>query len=62
MSGYRIMEFEEIVAALQDRNLVKVSQATGIHWNTLHKWKQGRAEDPKLSTVITLSKYLQGVA
>jgi transposase-like protein len=61
MSGYRIMELAEIVAALQDRNLVKVSQATGIHWNTLHKWKQGHTEDPKISTVVTLSKYLQGV-
>jgi len=54
------MTIEDIRRALQDRRLGMVSEATGIHYNTLKSIRDGKTTDPKASTARILSQYLQG--
>lgn len=56
------MKIEEIRKALKDRRLNIVSLATGLHVNTIREVRDGKAEDPRHSTVQALSDYLEGKA
>ena len=50
---------EEVRNALQDRNLRRVAEATGLDYGTLCKFANGRARGvPTYETVKTLIEYL----
>ena len=51
---------ERVREALQDRILMKVSQATGISTTTLTRFKNdlNHAKGPHISTIKTLADYL----
>lgn len=53
------MTIEQIRAALKDRRLNKVAEATGLHVNTIREIRDGKAEDPRHSTVKALTDYLE---
>jgi hypothetical protein len=44
--------------ALEDRNLTKVAQSTGLHENTVRNIAKGRGGIPLLATIDKLSQYL----
>lgn len=52
------MGLDEIRAALADRRLDKVAEATGIHRNTLGAIRSGRNANPSWRTLKTLADYL----
>jgi transcriptional regulator with XRE-family HTH domain len=49
----------QIAAALKDRRLDLVSEATGLHRNTVMKYRDGLVENPSLATVQKLSDYIE---
>ena len=49
---------EQIRARLQDRVMTKVSKETGIHYNTLLRFRDGHTESPSYKMVARLSEYL----
>ncbi len=53
-----MLTLEEIRQRRQDRNLVRVAEATGINRNTLGQIKSGKVSNVYYSTVETLSQYL----
>jgi len=53
------MTIEQIIKALQDRNLNEVSRQTGIHVVTLSRIKNGHHRNPRYETVTTLATYLK---
>ena len=54
-------ELEWIRGALADRRLDKVSEATGLHPNTIAAIRDGKQANPKLHTLNTLALYLRSV-
>jgi hypothetical protein len=52
------MTLDEIRSALQDRNLVRVAEATGLHHNTLLLIRSGAIESPRRATLAVLAGYL----
>lgn len=48
----------KIKALLSDRRLDIVSEATGVHRNTLAAIRDGRTENPSYETIRKLSDYL----
>lgn len=54
------MTLDEIRAALQDRRLNKVSEATGLHRATIARIRDGRMVNPDYDTVAKLATYLGG--
>lgn len=54
------MTKEEIKSALWDRNLVRVSEVTGLHHNTLVALRLGNVEKPNPATLDVLARYLRG--
>lgn len=57
-----MLDLDEIKAALQDRRLDVVSDATGLHRNTIAGIRSGKVADPSYKAVKALSDYLGGVA
>lgn len=55
-----MLSVKEISERLQDRRLDKVAEATGLHRNTIMKYRDGEVEQPYLDTVQKLSDYLEG--
>jgi transcriptional regulator with XRE-family HTH domain len=53
---------EQIRTLLDDRNVEKVAENTGIHRNTISAIRAGRHTNPTYTTVKTLSDYLSGVS
>lgn len=53
------MTIDEIRAALEDRNLKKVAEATGLHHNTLLGIRSGKVGTPSFGTVDVLRRYLE---
>jgi hypothetical protein len=49
----------EIRKALKDRRLNLVSEATGLHVNTIREIRDGLSTDPRNSSVVALSDYLE---
>lgn len=54
-------ELDWIRGALADRRLDKVSEATGLHPNTIAAIRDGKQTNPKLATLNTLALYLRSV-
>lgn len=53
------MNLEQIVKALQDRNLREVERQTGIGYITLSRLRNGHNKNPSYRTVTKLSEYLK---
>jgi len=53
------MTTQEIIEALQDRNLARVAEKTGLHHNTLVRLRKGHVA-PNPGTLHILSAYLEG--
>ena len=49
----------EIRKALKDRRLNMVSEATGLHVNTIREIRDGVSTDPRNSSVVALADYLE---
>jgi hypothetical protein len=58
MSNTRLLTIPEIRERLQDRRLEMVSEATGLHYNTVLYLKTGTAKGANISTIEKLSAYL----
>ena len=56
----KLLNLEQIRAALDDRNLEKVSENTGVHRNTLAAIRTGSNTNPTYVTMKALSDYLSG--
>lgn len=55
------MTLDEIRSALGDRNLRRVSEATGLHHNTLIGIRKGNVGNPNFATLEVLRRYLDPV-
>ena len=53
---------EQIKTLLDDRNVEKVAENTGIHRNTISAIRAGTNTNPTYATLKALSDYLTGVA
>lgn len=53
-----LLHFDQIRAALADRQIAFVAAQTGLHANTLHGIKKGKITNPSLRTMTILSEYL----
>lgn len=51
---------EQIRELLDDRNVEKVAERTGIHRNTISAIRTGANQNPTYTTIKTLSDYLRG--
>lgn len=54
-----MLTLDEIVSLLQDRRLSKVSEITGITRAALWNLREGKATNPRYSTIKTLSDYFK---
>jgi transcriptional regulator with XRE-family HTH domain len=54
-----LLSVEEIRRALRDRRLRVVARATGLHYNTLWRLREGRGGAPKLEVLEKLTRYLR---
>ncbi len=54
------MTLDEMVKALDDRNLVKVSEATGVSYQTIRNIAIGKTLDPSISVFKKIEQYLVG--
>lgn len=50
---------EQVSKALADRRLQRVSEATGIHYNTLKKIRDGESKKPTHDVMSKLIAYLE---
>jgi len=57
----KLFTLEQIRTLLDDRNVEKVAERTGIHRNTIGAIRAGTNQNPSYSTLKTLSDYLRGV-
>lgn len=53
-----MLTLNDIVLKLQDRRLDKVSEATGLHRNTIANVRDGKTNNPDYKVVEKLSAYL----
>ena len=56
-----MLDLDEIKAALRDRRLDMVSEATGLHRNTIAGIRSGKVANPSYEAVKALSDYFGGV-
>lgn len=54
-----MMTLEQVRQALADRRIPVVSDATGLHYNTIKNIRDGLTIDPGSSTLKKLSDYLE---
>jgi len=57
-----MLTLDQIQFRLQDRRIDAVSEATGVHRNTIAGIRSGRIANPRYNTVKALSDYLTGGA
>lgn len=53
-----MLTLEQILEKLEDRNLTKVAEKTGIHSNVLYRLTKDKSQ-PKYETIKKLSDYLE---
>lgn len=53
-----MLSLEQIQEKLKDRNIIKVSKAIGIHFNTLYSIANGKA-NPNYKTLVKINDYLE---
>lgn len=54
-----MMTLDEVVEKLKNVSAKPVSDATGLHYNSVRAIRDGRNDDPKLSTLKALSDYFE---
>jgi hypothetical protein len=54
-----MMELEEIRNKLQDRRVLMVAEATGLHFNTVRNVRDNVNANPTYNVMVSLSKYLE---
>jgi hypothetical protein len=54
-----MMTLEQIRQALSDRMPAKVSEATGVHYNTIRQVRDNPEANPTYKVIKALSDYLQ---
>jgi hypothetical protein len=54
-----MMTLEQIQQALSDRMPAKVSEATGVHYNTIRQVRDNPEANPTYKVIKALSDYLQ---
>lgn len=57
-----MLNLDQMRDALEDRNVEKVAENTGIHRNTISAIRAGTNTNPTYSTMKVLSDYLRGVS
>jgi transcriptional regulator with XRE-family HTH domain len=55
-----MLNLEQLRTALDDRNVEKVAERTGIHRNTIGAIRNGTNANPSYATMKILSDYLAG--
>jgi transcriptional regulator with XRE-family HTH domain len=55
--GKKMLTLDKIMGLLKDRRLDIVSDATGVHRNTLSGIRAGKIKNPSYETVKRLSEY-----
>ena len=55
----KMLTLEQIRAALYDRRVDVVAQATGLHYNTVFKVRSGENENPTYRVIKALSDYFE---
>jgi hypothetical protein len=53
-----MMTLERISEGLKDRRLMVVSEATGVHWNTIRTIRDNPKANPTYQVLVKLSDYL----
>ena len=53
-----MLTLEQIRAALRDRRLAKVAEATGLHYNTIREVRDNPDANPTYKVIKALSDYL----
>jgi len=54
-----MLTLEQITTALQDRNWKRVSEGSGVEYQTVRKIARGFPGNPSYQTVLKLSEYLE---
>jgi DNA-binding phage protein len=54
----RPMTLDELAAALEGRDMIRVAADTGVHTNTLYKLRTKKGA-PRYDTLVKLSEYLR---
>ena len=55
-----MMTLESIRAALQDRRMDRVAEATGLHYNTIREVRDNPSANPTWRVFKALNDYLEG--
>lgn len=55
-----MLTLDQIRAALRDRRLSKVAEATGLHYNTIREVRDNPNANPTYKVIKVLSDYLEG--
>ena len=55
-----MLTLDQIRAALRDRRLAKVAEATGLHYNTIREVRDNPDANPTYKVIKVLSDYLEG--
>lgn len=53
-----MLTLDQIRAALRDRRLAKVAEATGLHYNTIREIRDNPDANPTYKVIKALSDYL----
>lgn len=53
-----MLTLDQIRAALRDRRLAKVAEATGLHYNTIREIRDSPDANPTYKVIKALSDYL----
>jgi hypothetical protein len=56
----KMLPLEQIREELQDRKISCVSDATGVHANTIRDIRDGGNVNPTLRVILALSAYFEG--
>jgi hypothetical protein len=55
-----MLTLDEIWRRLQDRRIIAVAEATGLHYNTVRLVASGQNKNPSYAVIKALSDYLTG--
>ncbi|WP_299313459.1 hypothetical protein [uncultured Halomonas sp.] len=54
-----MLTLEEIRRRLRGETITHVSEATGLHYNTVRFLRDGRQDNPTLRVMVALSRYFK---
>lgn len=59
MEYVRLLPPKLIIERLQTSKVLDVVRATGLHYNTVYRWRRGQVSDPHYSAWLALSEYFE---